>query len=201
MKANKGRVRVYDANEVARGIRETFTAKPVRETISLPFTWPTQLHNVGDSLAVAYASDKWKKDGDMELYKHLAESRNRVLCLPGLLHSYHDPSEKWAMIGPMVSLADVPMPKHVAILGLFEEANLKLYTGGTDEDPEFGDEEDDGVVKVAVKHGMLCASMIRWSEVSNQPDQPFLAVYTEDEGVHMIIVGDELDVEKDGIVG
>ena len=31
--------------------------------------------------------------------------------------------------------------------------------------------------------------------------EPFLFVYTERDGILMIVVGEELDVEKDGIVG
>lgn len=203
------RVHVYDAEPIARSIRETFQAKPVKERIELPFKWPTRLQHVGDSVGVAYASDKWKNEGDYEIYKHIAESRNRALCAPGFLHLYEKQSEKWPAIGPMVSFEeDVLMPKEFAVLAYFEEANLILHSRRVKNRPAFAkNPDDDVVVKVFVKHGVLGASKMRWSEVEpGKEDQPFLFVYTEPTrsdagGVHMIIVGDELDVEKDGIVG
>lgn len=208
MRSNRSAARplVIDAESIGRKYRETFTDKPVREKVELPFSWPTRMQHVGDSLAVAYASDKWKRDGDYDLYKHIAESPNRVLVVPGFLHSYDRQDRRWPTVGPTVSYAGVPMPKHFAVLGLFEEANLRLYTGGTDREPRFSTKKDDGVVKVLVRHGMLGASKIRWSARGQRKDQPFIFVYTEPKGsdrggVVMIIEGDELDVEKDGIVG
>lgn len=203
-----GRVRVVDARAIARNIRQTFADRPVEYEQTMPFDWPDVLQNVGDSLAVAYASDKWKpKDArgkrELELYKHLAESRNRALVLPGLLRHEDDTSEHWPVIGPRVSLANLPMPDSFAVLGLFEEANLFLHTGGSDDDPKFGIDGDDGVVRIEVRHGLLGGSKILWSSnrVDDPKNQPFLFVYTEEDGVLMVIVGDKLDIEKDGIVG
>jgi len=226
---NRRRV-VYDAEDIALGIRATFTDRPVELQHEFSFGWPAVMQNVGDSLAVAYASDKWEKkraDGSrrVELYKHLAESRNQALVIPGLLHDEDAPEQPWEALGPLVSLADAPLPKHFAVLGLFEEANLKLYTRGTNERPRFGRRADDGVVRVRVRHGMLGASKLRYNEMPQQRaerelwhddhpdwqpgdaggppdfDQPFIFVYTEDEGVMIIVVGERLDVAKDGIVG
>src|SRR6185369_7904918 len=140
--SSMGRVRVYDAEGIARDIRETFTAKKVRESIDFSFTWPAEMQHVGDSLGVAYSSDKWKDDGDMETYKHIAESRNRALCKPGFLVLADNASKSWPTIGPMVSFDDFPMPKDFAELALFEEVDLKLYTKGTNEDPKFGRGKD-----------------------------------------------------------
>lgn len=208
MRGNRSAARplIIDAESIGRRYRETFTDKPVKEKVELPFSWPARLQHVGDSLAVAYASDKWKKDGDYDLYKHIAEAPNRVLVVPGFLCSYDRQERRWPTIGPMVSYARVPMPRHFAVLGLFEEADLHLFAAGTDKEPRFGPKKDDGVVKVILRHGMLGASKIRWSARGQQKDQPFIFVYTEPRGadrggVVMIIVGDELDVEKDGIVG
>lgn len=196
------RVRVYDSEDIARNIRETFTAKPVRHELRFPFTWPRHMQHVGDSLAVAYSSDKWRDDGDHIAYKHLAESRNHALCVPGFLRDFERPSEPWPAIGPMVSLDGMPMPKHFAVLALFEEVDLKLHTRGTDAEPGFGRAKDDGVVKVTVAHGFLGGGKILWSKKYNSmEDEPFLFVYDEKSGPMMIIVGDELDIEPDGIVG
>jgi hypothetical protein len=192
--------RVYDARELARNMRERFVDRPVEREFWLGARWPLALHNVGDSLAVAYASDKWQPpadDGHREYldYKHLAESRNRVLVVPGLLRDFYRPTRSYAVVGPMVSLPE--MPNAFAWLGFFEEANLQLYTDGTDDDPRFGG-DDDGVVKVTVRHGMLGGSYLR---TSKRDREPFLFVYTERDGILMIVVGEKLNVEKDGIVG
>jgi hypothetical protein len=173
------------------------------------------MQNVGDSLAVAYASDKWKpkKNGKRksELYKHLAESRNSALVRRGLLVDFYEPNSSWDVIGPTVSLSPCPMPAHFAILGLCEEVDLQLYTDGSDSDPGFGEDDDAGVVKVTVRHGIVGGGIMQFSkggdaeacqlQAGNRPDQPFIFVYTKTEGVQIIIVGDELDVKKDGIVG
>jgi hypothetical protein len=199
--------RVYDAQDLAIGMTERFNDRPWEYREELPFSWPTYMQNVGDSLAVAYASDKWKPKGkngkrEGELYKHLAESRNRALVQPGLLRDEYKPNRKWPTKGPMVSLSKVPLPQHFAVLGLFEEIDLQLYTKGTKRNPAFSDDKDEGVVGVRVRHGMLGGSYIRWSKLyDDEKDQPFLFVYTRASGVCIIVVGDSLDVKKDGIVG
>ena len=201
------RPRVLDAREIARGYRETFADRPVEYEQKLPFSWPMLMQHVGDSLAVAYASDKWQKPGSgengkrfVELYKHIAESRNRAFTVPGLLHDFYKPGSSWPSIGPYVSMKGMPLPQHFAILGLFKEADLQLHTHGSDDIPEFGESDDEGIVKVTCGHAMLGASKILWSEDGGK-DEPFLFVYTERDGVLMFFVGEELDVEKDGIVG
>jgi hypothetical protein len=200
MRTSSSRVRVYDAQEVAKNIRETFTAKKSIEATRFPFHWPKIMQHVGESHAVAYSSDKWKNNGEYELYKHLADSYNRALCVPGFLRDFDNPSKSLKTIGPMVSFADVPMPKHFAVLALFEEIDLQLHVGGTNEHPELG-HGDDGIVQVSIGHAVLGGSKILWSEVDNRPDQPFLFIYTERDGPLMIVVGEELDIEADGIVG
>jgi hypothetical protein len=202
MRSNRalGRVKVYDSQDIAKNIRETFMDRPAKGETDLPFGWPATWQHVGDSLAVAYASDKWKTPGKYELYKHLAESRNRVLVRPGFLHDHYHSGASWPVIGPKVSLAGTPMPKHIAVLGYFEEADLQLHVDGTDDDPIVG-RGDEGCVKVGVGHAMLGASHIRWDLTGRAKSTPFLVVYSPSKGPFMLIVGEELDVEHDGIVG
>lgn len=200
--------RVVDAREIAEGYRSVFSAKPLKGDKEYPFTWPSSFQHVGDSLGIAYASDKinpdrpkkWVPDGKQELYKHIAESRNRILCRPDFLVSERRPRAPVPVIGPLVSFAGVPMPKHFALLGLFEAVDIQLHTAGTDSDPGFGG-KDDGVVHVRVRHAYVGGSKILWSRSSGREDQPFLVVYTESAGPLMLIFGDELDIERDGIVG
>ena len=189
------RVKVYDAEDVAVGYRKTFQDKEPTEEHHFRWSWPTKLRHVGSSLAVAYSSDKWKPRGDYELYKHLAESENQAFAVPGYLRDWHDAKKQWPIGGPMVSFAQCPMPKQFAILGYFVEANLDLFD--RDGNPQPG---DDGVVKVATGRAYLGASKIMWSRHGGD-DEPFLFVYTEKAGPLLLIVGKELDVEADGIVG
>lgn len=198
------RPKVYDARDIAIDMRETFTDRPWESETEFPWDWPPVMQNVGDSLGVAYGSDKWKKPKkngrrDIEIYKHIAESRNRIFVLPGTIVG--DGDDEFHCIGPLVGFDTVPMPKHFATLAYFKECNVQLYTGGTDRRPRFGDNEDDGIVTLTVRHGMLGGSKIRWSEEGGGRDQPFLFVYTARDGVLFVIVGEKLDVLKDGIVG
>jgi hypothetical protein len=199
------RVKVYDAYDMAADMRRNFHGSGPDWEYRYDFDWPPVLQNVGDSLAVVYESDKRIEPGDTGdwiLYKHLAESRNRAFVAPGLLHDASRPSRAMRVRGPMVNFEQVPMPDSFAVLALFEEADLKLYQNGSNAKPHFGRGKDAGVIKVTVRHGMLGGCKICWSEVDKRrADQPFLLVYTEDDGVLMLVVGDELDIKHEGIVG
>ena len=199
------RPRIYDASDIAQSMVRTFKDRDVERIEDHHWKWPTKLRNVGDSLAVAYSSDKWKpKDAkgkrELELFKHLAESRNHIFVKPGLLCDYYDPKRRWPVIGPDIYFDDVPMPDGFAALALFEEVDLQLYCRGDDDEPDFG-AGDEGIVKVTVRHGLLGGSMFGWSTVDEGDDEPFLFVYTRSAGVLMIVTGEDLDIEKDGIVG
>lgn len=189
------RVRMYDAQAAAKELRERFTAKPATKRKVHNWDWPASLQWIGESHAVAYESDKWKEDGDYELYKHLAESKNHVYAVKGLLRD--DDGEKWHTIGPMVSLPAY-MPDHFAELALFTEVNIQLFTGGTDASPRLG-RGDDGFVAVEIAGGILCAGYYRTKQ--SGPDVPFLFVCTKRSGPELLITGAELDIEADGIVG
>lgn len=220
--ARPNRRRVYDALSAATKMREDFADRPVERRERFRFGWPLVMKNVGDSLSVAYGSDKWERPNrrgqrKVELYKHLAESRNRALCVPGLLRDERDPNRPWETTGPLVSLDGAPMPRHFAVLGMFEECNLKLYTAGTDRSPRFGRGRDAGVVRIEVRHGMLGGALVQWNQVEpyarerreaelrDEPvvdyDEPFLFVYTPEDGVLVIVVGERLGIARDGIVG
>lgn len=197
------RVQVYESHDLARKMRETFVDRAVERKLPYGWDWPTHLQNIGDSLAVAYASDKWeprKADGKrkVELYKHLAESRNRCLAQPGLLYDYYERDQAWPVRGPMVDFTEgIEMPDTFAMLGLFEELCIKLYTKGTNANPRF-EGGDAGVVHTKLRHAFLGGGMMR---LSGERFRPFVFAFQKKEGVQFIVVGDELDIEKDGIVG
>lgn len=206
--APRSRIKVFAANDIAKGIAETFKDRPVEFEEELDFEWPDELQMVGSSLGVAYDSDKWKPKNNAgkrqsELYKHIAESPNRIYAVPGLIQREDEDGKAAKTIGPKLSLkelsasGDVEMPEHFAVLGRFMECNCILHTGGTNARPVLANKGDDGCVTLTVRHGMLGASKFR----RNGKLQPFLFVYHPEVGVYFLITGDELDIEKDGIVG
>lgn len=181
---------MYDARDIAADMTRRFKDRPVEYEQAFDFPWPKRLQAIGDSLAVAYASDKWKEPDTFtgkrmwELYKHVAESRNRVLAQPRFLHK--GANEAWPVVGPMVNLEDVQWPDHISILGLFEEANLELDTADGQE----------CIVSVRTNHGMLGAGVLR----QRSGQRVFLCIY-DSKAIRMVIIGDKLAIEKDGITG
>lgn len=195
-----GRPRLYDTEDLARGMRERFRGEPVKSRTPFPWRWPSRMRNVGDSLAVGYESDKWRREPTP--YIHLAESRNKAFCVPGFLVDYEEPSRALQIIGPTLHIAQLPMPREFSKLDIFERARFVLHTGGSDERARFGSGDDDGVVEVQLANGFLGGSYLRWDEVHlDAKPQAFLFVYTERDGPLVMIVGKELDVLRDGIVG
>ena len=192
------RLRTYDAEAEAKKISETFKAKPIKKRVELPTDWPSRMQHVGENVRIDYDSDKWKKDGDFEQYAHVAESRNRCLVKPGFLAPFASPSKKFPVHGPIVDFCDAPMPKHVAMLARFLGVNILLnapWTPGTA--PASGEQH----VHVQVKHGVLLGGEFQWSKVGLGKNEPFVAVYTEHDGIVMMMMGDRFSIEKDGLTG
>jgi hypothetical protein len=185
-------LRVVDTSESAKKTFKTFHARESRREIELPFVWPARLQEVGAGKAEMYRSNKWKKDlKEHEDYKHVVESTRTVYVAPGFLVDDRDPRKKIRVVGPMVEFED-PMPKHITVLGPLLGIQLCLYEGeGEDVSLPKGDE---GLFEVSVARAMLAAA------VHPKTKETFLLVYTED-GVHMILAGDRLSIEKDGITG
>lgn len=196
MKPN--RVLVYNAEDEARQITETFKARKVRERRVLPGNWPRYMQNVGENVRIDYDSDKWKKIGDFEQYAHVAESRNWCFVKPGWLAPFESPTKKFPVHGPIVDFAGVPMPEHVSYLANFLGVNLRLHEPGPPgEMPVVGDR----YVHVQTKHGLLLGGSIQWSRVGEGRNQPFVAVYTEQDGIVCFIIGKSFSIEKDGLTG
>ncbi len=57
------RIKVFEAQDIAKDIAETFKDRPVEREERLDFDWPDKLQMFGESLGVAYDSDKWKPKG------------------------------------------------------------------------------------------------------------------------------------------
>lgn len=178
---------------------ERFTDRPVEKVAKLPFDWPKQLQFIGHSLAVAYSSTKWERPNSrgrrkIHAYKHLAESENRIFARKGWVPDFD-------VMGPQIPFAGkAPLPEDFAHLGLFELVDIHLFNAGSSKSPGF-DPDDELIVEVEMGGARLGGSLLLWSTVSDLPDEPFLFVYTPRGGVQCIIVGDDLAIHKDGIIG
>jgi hypothetical protein len=180
------------AREIARNLRETFVDRPVEQEIAVPWRWPRALREVGVCESVMYASDKWQKRRDEIVdYKHVAEGPQWVLARPGFLVHYDRPDRKLPVAGPMIELG--PMPDSFAVLADILGVQVRLYES-TDDGYALPSDSTEGFYEVTIARAKLGAARF--------PDthQAFLIVYTS-AGVDLLIVGEQLDIERDGIVG
>lgn len=181
--------RVVNTEHEAIEMFETFHAKASKRKIKYNFNWPSKFQEAGRAVAQLYRSNKWKMDPkEFEDYKHIAEAPQFCYIVPGFLR---DASGKKPLpvYGDIVDLDD-DMPEHFTILAPLIGVQVRLY----DENGKLP-RGDAGLYEVALPHGMLGGARFPDS------DEAFLLVYTKEGGVHMIITGNELDVEKDGITG
>lgn len=186
-------------------MREDFQDKRSRRSETVPFTWPTEVQDVGRCLSVAYSSDKWKTDRDFEDYKHIAEAPQHLLTVPGFLVDW-ETDEAVDVVGPWVELPQ-PMPRHFAKLARLIGVQFQLYEECTPNGARLGRGRRD-LMEFRLSRGMVGATRLpenidfEYPELGIHPGAPVLFIYTlEQHGVHAIITGKELDVEKDGIVG
>lgn len=181
--------KLVDAEPQARQMFEVFHARASKRRVSYGFSWPTKLQEAGRAVAQLYRSNKWKMNPkDFEDYKHIAEAPQYCYVTPGFLRDSSGKKEI-PLYGDVFSLPD-EMPKHFTILAPLIGVQLRLY----DESGKLP-RGDSGLYEVAVPHGMLGGARFPDTE------DALLLVYTKRGGIHMIITGTELDVEKDGIVG
>lgn len=167
-----------DELERAHEMRETFVDRPPSKETQVPWEWPETMVYVGDCEGIMYVSDKWKKRrGDTEDYKHIAEADQYVLVPEGFLHDYHT-GEPLDMEGePMVLAPD--MPQAFAELADIYGVQIRFLEGEIHE------------VQIA---------KAKLGGAYHKDFGPFVFVYNDD-GVHIIICGEELAIEKDGITG
>ena len=181
--------RLIDTEKTAKDMFETFKAKGHKKQHTFPFTWPSQMQEVGLAVAQLYRSNKWQSNPkNFEDYKHIAEAPQYCYVTSGFLRSAEDDSPL-KVYGPKVDLPQ-EMPKHFAILAALIGVQIRLY--GPDGRPMRGDA---GLYEVAVAQGMLGGARFP------DNDEAFLFVYTRRGGVHMLITGKELEIERDGIIG
>lgn len=186
--------RRYERNrssiEAAREIRRKFHDKDPQQEKPVTWQWPSEMQEIGTCEAVMYASNKWQSNPNKIIdYKHVAEGPQRILVREGFVRD-HRSSKPLRVVGPLHELND--MPDAFAVLDRILGVQVRMYEG-TDERPRLPD-GDDGYFQIDIPNAYLGAAR------HPETDQTFLVVYSN-EGVHCVIVGDELNVEKDGIVG
>lgn len=160
----------------AQKLREVFTDRPMRKAIELGWSWPRSMEEVGVCTAVMYKSDKWKKIGDFEDYKHIHETSaesHKLLVSKDFdlgIETYVEPYALDRMPDAVAELAD--------ILGL----QFRLY----DKDGNLVDQD----YQVNIVRAKLGAAR-------HPNGETMLLVYTR-KALCCVITG--FEVEKDGIV-
>ncbi len=156
-------------------IREAFMDRPMRSAREEAWNWPTKLQEVGTCESVMYTSDKWQKDRRLVDYKHVAEAPQKLLVPRGGLSV--------PTYGPMINLTG-DFPDSFAFLADCLGLQTRLYRKGGKPGDYF--QLDFPRCKVgAGKFG---------------DGGTFLIIY-DTRSVHAVVIGEELDVLKDGIVG
>lgn len=181
--------------EAAKKLRETFYDKQVEKEIPISWSWPKELIAVGQSEAVQYTSDKWKKRGDYQDYKHVAEGPQHLFVKPGFLRDYSSRS-KLKLPGEIILLPK-RMPEAIAelapILGL-QFQSYKDAPEDLEDDEDYEYELSGEFYNVCIARAYVGAACLPGT------GETFLMIYTRAD-LCAIITGDSLNVEKDGIVG
>jgi hypothetical protein len=187
------RVQVVDTRSNAERSFEVFHDRRPRKATEMPFGWPRRMQEIGVGGAELYRSNKWMKNlRDYEDYKHVAEGSRTVYATPGFLREWGRASQPLTVVGPTVSFQE-PMPKHFTRLGPLLGIQIRLY-----EEAEDGKlrvpRGDEGLYEVTVARAYLGGAK------HPETGETFLFVY-DARGVHMILTGGSLRIEKDGIAG
>lgn len=102
---------------------QTFHAKSPIRVAELAHDLPTRWTCVGDGLAVMYRTDKWKKDGVDEDYKHLHDKRDGQPYERMKGVRFYEPD-------PRGTRLPVPIPKAITLLGYCLGAFLRKDSDG-----------------------------------------------------------------------
>lgn len=171
--------------ESAKRIRETFVDRKMEKKVPIHWSWPKKLYGVGQSEAVQYTSDKWKKRGDFQDYKHVAEGPQKLFVKDGFLVDYSSRA-KLKFPCEIVTLPK-KMPTVIAELAPILGLQFQPYA-------------DDDLKLSGNFYGVDIARAYIGAAVHPDTNDTFLIIYTRSE-LCAIITGDILNVEKDGIVG
>lgn len=162
--------------EQAKKLREVFTDRPMTKATDLGWSWPRSMEEVGVCTAIMYKSDKWKKKGDFEDYKHIHESRaesHKLLVSKKFDLGLETFVEPYALNN---------MPDSIAVLAEILGLQFRLY----DSDGNLGEQD----YQVNIVRASLGAAR-------HPNGETLLLVFTK-SALCCLITG--FAVEKDGIV-
>lgn len=186
-------IRVVDTRKDAAKMYRTFNDREHSREQAVSWKWPTAMQEIGKGRAEMYSSNKWQKNLDRyEDYKHIAEGWRFVYAERGFIRERNTPSRKVPVFGPTL-YPEGPMPAHFVRLAPLIGIQVRLYQKAED-GSLYLPKGDDDIYEVNVAHAFLGGA--RHPETK----EPFLFVYTK-HGVHMLLTGPKLAVQKDGIVG
>lgn len=164
----------------AKKLRETFTDRPMEKVFDLGWEWPRSMEEVGVCTAVMYTSDKWKRVGDFEDYKHINESRTDAHKL--LISKTFDLGLPRSVDTFVEDYALDRMPAAIGVLANILGLQFRLYG----KDGSLGAQD----YQVNIVRAKLGAAV-------HPNGETILLVYTK-SALCCIITG--FEVEKDGIV-
>lgn len=163
-------------------IREDFHDKPHSRQQKVSWKWPTKLIEVGDCEAILYTSNKWQKNPRKTVdYKHVAEGPQKLLLRPDIQFS----GDEKEFFGPTINMRG-EFPDSFAILADSMGIQARLYSDDSGK-------KYSGYVDLKFPRSKLGAGKF-------DDGGAFCFVY-DSSGVLAVVIGKELDILKDGIVG
>jgi hypothetical protein len=199
------RPRVVDAYDKSAKMRKAFQDRDVRQREKMSFSWPSTMQLIGKCESVIYTSNKWQTDGSFNDYKHIAEGPQKLMVAKGGIGDWTT-DETIDVVGPWLHLPSV-MPREFAKLAKFQGIQFRLYDSFSRGKGRLSRSPDD-LMELRVDRGFLGGAFVPDEDdmeypvgANLEPGSPFLFVYTLSDGVHCIITGSQLAVERDGIVG
>jgi hypothetical protein len=187
-------VQTVPTEDEAREIRETFMARSAKHRRTFSWVWPPDLLLIGRCLAVMYSSDKWKAEKDFEDYKHIAEAPQQFLIAPDVDIRIMGTRGRRELESVSVSLIE-PMPSDFAKLAPLLGVQVQLFQSVDSRGRgKLGRGKED-LFELAPSRAYLGGAR------HPKTGQAFLVIYNASRGVIALVTGNQLDIEKDGVVG
>ncbi len=157
-----------------------------------------RLRHIGTNEATAYFSDKWggSKTKSFEEFKHVSEAPQELYAvdnaMPGAIGPIWSPRANKAIM-PLVLAELAPL--------IFFEGRLFVdIKKSKDGDEGVLGDGDEGCVRIRPPGCLLYAGYMRDARDPSTGETILVAIHPKD-GVQYVVMGSELDVTKDGIVG
>lgn len=184
------------AEDAAYRLRKTFMGEDLPpEAYVLRGRWSgLSFQWVGTCESVAYASNKWKGGKKFEEFKHVAESKQDLYAVKGAISGFRSPGPWWT---PSADGVEEPVCAELAPL-LFLQSRLFVDVDAKG-NGVFG-KGDEGCAEIHPSGCMLFATVLV-DRRDRSGGEPALLVHHRTQGLQFLIVGQSLNVTRDGIVG